>query len=779
MITRLNLSARFAPIFGPMIGAVRAAYARHRAFLLLALLFVSFRLLTILLFRSGGMIADFSDQDYYFAWGHLVVAKGYVPYQDLWSVYPPLFPALMLTLFRWASTIPHWVDPRLAFHVLLSTAMLVFETGNLVLIYRITSKLDEGRGARGEIQSPAHPFTPSPLHPLTPSPAHPLTAATLYALLFVPVFTVQGWFEAMPLFFMLLGLDLLISEKRRGWVWSAVAGALGFLTKLTPILLLPIAVRWFGAKLSWPAARTEWFDRRSPGNLLRPILYGVLFAIVTVGVGLAFVGTDPLLALSSFRVQGLRPPWQTLYAALDGYFGFGQVPIDLRNLTNLRLGNLWQGNLPGWFWTVQTLAFAALFTWLYTRPYDWTRRRTPVVFSAVSLVWLFLYSKGWSPQFLVWILAFVVILRPSMWTMSAAIMLSLVNFVEASVFLVILPDQEWLLWSTTILRMVLLTLLGVEFLAQIWPKETMAQAMHRFSRWSAWGVMISVLILGSAATPRLAHAYAERRLAENPCLPAITFLQTEAGGPNTTIAMEQLTAWELLYPWLRQSYTLTVLDTYDTQLEPAVVLANHLDALSRQGEFWWVEALNGAGANPAIGTEVPLAGLFFSTHPQVQKIENQQMGQCMVSRVVRTEGEPLATTNLGDGGGPILLRDAAISLARPGEPLHVVLYWQADDPVNASYTVFTQLFDSAGQMVAQQDNLPVRGLAPTNTWQPGLIIRDPYDLQMPATVYPDGYRLLVGLYATPDKRILLTLPDGSTADHVVLPVQVGTRMSNE
>lgn len=765
MITRVNVSALFGPIFTPIIRGVRAAYTRNRAFLLLLMLFVSFRLLTILLLRSGGLIADFSDQDYYYAWGHLVVAKGYVPYQDLWSVYPPLFPALMLTLFRWASAIPHWVDPRLFFHILLSTAMLVFETGNLILIYRLAGKLGgEGRIAGGEADSPGQPTSQST--------NQPIIAATLYALLFVPVFTVQGWFESMPLFFMLLGLDLLISRRKRGWVWSAMAAALGFLTKLTPILLLPIAVRWFGAKFSWPAARTEWFDRKSPGNLLRPIFYTLLFAVVTVGVGLAFVGTDPLLALSSFRVQGLRPPWQTLYAALDGYFGFGQVPMDLRNLTNLQLGNLWQGNLPGWFWTVQTLAFLALFTWLYTRPYDWTKRRTPVVFSAVSLVWLFLYSKGWSPQFLVWILAFVVLLRPSMWTMSAAIMLSVVNFVEASVFLVILPNQEWLLWSTTILRMVLLTLLGVEFLAQIWPKEAAAQAMHRFSRWSAWGVMISVLILGSAATPRLAHAYADRRLAENPCLPAITFLQKHAGGPNTTIAMEQLAAWELLYPWLRHDYTLTVLDSYDTALEPAVVLANNLDALSRQGEFWWVEALNGAGANPAIGTEVPLAGLFFSTHPQVQKIENQQLGQCMVSRVVRADGEPLAVTNLGDGGGPILLRDAEVGMAQAGEPLHVVLYWQAEDPVTASYTVFTQLFDSAGRMVAQQDNLPVRGLAPTNTWQAGLVIRDPYDLQMPATVYPDGYRLIVGLYVTPDKRILLTLPDGSTADHVVLPVSV-------
>ncbi len=775
MITRLNLSARFAPL----TQAVRSAYARHRAFLVLALLFVSFRLLTILLLRAGGLIADFSDQDYYYAWGHLVTAKGYVPYETLWSVYPPLFPALMLAIFRLTSAIPHWSDPRLFFHVVLSAAMLVFETGNLVLIYRLAGKLggnaqwtmdnaqwDEAAGSASTHQSTNQPITPSPLHPLI--------AATLYALLFTPVFTMQGWFEAMPLFFMLLGLDLLISGKRRGWMGSALITALGVLTKLTPILLLPIAVRWLGAKFSWSAARTEWFNRRSTGNLLRPIFYGLLFAAVTVGGGLAFAGTDPLLVLSNLRIQALRPPWQTLYAALDGYFGFDLVPLDLRNVAGLTTGNLWHGNLPGWFWPVQILAFSALFLWLYTRPYDWSRRRTPVAFAGISLIWLFLYNKGWSPQFLVWILAFVVLLRPSVWTLSAAVLLSLLNFVETSVFLVMLPDQHWLLWFTTILRMLLLILLGMEFLAQIWPKESAAQAMHRISRWSAWGVMISALVFGSAVTPRLAHAYADRRLAENPCLPAITFLQKEASGPNTTIAMEQLTAWELLYPWLHQEFTLTVLDNYSPKWGPAEVLSANLDALSRQGEFWWVEAVNGAGANPAIGAEVPLAGLFFSTHPQVQKIENQQLGQCMVSRVVRADEDPLATANLADGSGPIILRNAEMDLARPGEPLHVVLYWQADDPVAQSYTVFTQLFDSAGQMVAQQDNLPVRGLAPTNTWQPGLVIRDPYELQMPATVYPDGYRLLVGLYTTPESRIPLTLPDGSTADYVVLPVRVET-----
>ena len=34
-----------------------------------------------------------------------------------------------------------------------------------------------------------------------------------------------GWFEAMPLFFLLLGLDLLLSRRRGLWLASAVAAA--------------------------------------------------------------------------------------------------------------------------------------------------------------------------------------------------------------------------------------------------------------------------------------------------------------------------------------------------------------------------------------------------------------------------------------------------------------------------------------------------------------------------------------------------------------------------
>ncbi|HXF61404.1 MAG TPA: hypothetical protein VNK95_07295, partial [Caldilineaceae bacterium] len=130
---------------------------------------------------------------------------------------------------------------------------------------------------------------------------------------------------------------------------------------------------------------------------------------------------------------------------------------------------------------------------------------------------------------------------------------------------------------------------------------------------------------------------------------------------------------------------------------------------------------------------------------------------------------PLLTASAA--GGPIRLDHLAIGPAQVGEALRLVLYWRAETPVTGRYTVFTQLFDPSGALVAQQDNWPVQGLAPTDTWQPGALVRDPYTLAIPADAAPGRYRLLVGLYDATGRRAL-TLADGNTADHLAVPVEV-------
>jgi hypothetical protein len=612
----------------------------------------------------------------------------------------------------------------------------------------------------------------------------------LYALLFAPLYTLLGWFEAMPLFFLLLGLDLLLLPRRWGWPASAAAAALGFLIKLTPILLVPIAIRWLGARLSLRAARTEWFTPRSPGNLLRPAIYVLVFAAVTGIVGLLALGPgfDPQLALSSFRVNAIRPPWQSIWALLDGYYGYGLVPVDMRNLAGLAAGGQWQSRLP---WGLITLVFLGLYAWLYTRRYDWNRTRTPVVFAAVSIIWLFLYSKGWSPQFVVWILAFIVLLMPSLHGIVLAIALTAINFVESTIFLLVLPEEHWILVATVLARTLLLIFLAVAWLGQIWPQAVTAKRMQMWGARAAWFVITAAAVVALAGAPRAAQAYWDRRTAEHPCRDAIAFLQAQAladtgagaeGRARGTIITPDLTIWRDLYPWLHTQYTLHVLDPYDANDRPAdEVMGVRLAALAEAGEFWWVEAAatppvtGSVPVPPQLGSEWSPVLRTFSAGTGVALFDAQVLGACRLVRVAPLGTTPVATVDTS--GGPIILRAITMGSAIPAAPpeetrvLPLVLYWEAATPVAASYTVFTQLLDPAGRVVAQQDNLPVRGLAPTDTWQGGTIVRDPYRLLLPKDAPVGGYFLHVGMYDAAGRRPL-TAADGTTADHLSFEVYV-------
>lgn len=732
---------------------LRALYRRHAGFVILYLLFASFRLLALLLFRPGGFIADFSDYDFYATWGTMI-PMGYRTYDTLWTAYPPLFAALMLTVFEWASRIPPWVEPRLGFHVLLGLVLLAFDSGNLWLIYRLAGRLVRDEGADA---------IPGGLPPLVA----PLVAPALYALFFVPVYTMLGWFETMPLFFMLLGLELLFVPRPWGWTGSAVAAALGFLTKLTPALLVPVAVRWLGAQLSWDAMRREWFRRESAGNLLRPAVYVLIFLAVVVGVSYPYVRANPALALSSFRVQSIRPPWQSVWALIDGFYGYGLVPLDMRNLDGLN-ASLWESRIP---WGAVGLAFAALYLWLYTRPYDWSRVRTALALSAAGVILLFLYSKGWSPQFLVWVLVFISLLLPTLRGVVVAILLSLVNFVEANVFLILLPGEHWIMVGTVWTRTLLLVLLMVEFTAQIWPRAGQVH-VRRVTAWATWAVVIGALVMGAAGAPRAARAYWAQQQANHPCAEALTLLQVEAGGVNRTVVTQQPEVWRDLYPWLRHDYDFVVLDGYIPDGDPGEEVVARANALLNQ-EFWWVER----GDIPFSPTSPVEARDRYFAQPQVHVLEEQTLGACRLTRVLAAQGAPLATASVA--GGPLHLNHVALGPAQVGRPLQLVLYWHGDAPIEARYTVFTQLFDPAGALVAQQDNWPVHGLAPTDSWTPGVWVRDPYTLPIPADAAESAaesatagdYQLWVGVYDEAGRRPL-TLQDGSSADHITIPVTV-------
>ena len=92
---------------------------------------------------------------------------------------------------------------------------------------------------------------------------------------------------------------------------------------------------------------------------------------------------------------------------------------------------------------------------------------------------------------------------------------------------------------------------------------------------------------------------------------------------------------------------------------------------------------------------------------------------------------------------------------RPGDSIHLSLFWRALAEITLDYTVFVHLVDSQGRIVSQRDSQPVGGFHPTSRWERDEIVRDPHDLTIPLQAPAGPYRLQVGMYDT-QTRIPLT-----------------------
>ena len=245
--------------------------SQTRDFLLLLLLFVAFRLGSVLFFRPGGYVRDYSDLIFYqsrASWQDF----GFLPYRDYWSEYPPLFGWLTVGIDRIARLIPAWDDQRLWFASILGLLTVAAETLTLVALYRLARRI-HGDGA--------------------------LRVAWLYAFLFLPVYLLGGWYDALPVATIMGGLALLVSGLVIGPLLAGLLIGLGGALKLVPLALLAVV----------PLALVRWRDRL--------IAWGSAL-VVCFGVYLIAYLTGPTMTVASLRSQMFRSG-STLYAWAAGY----------------------------------------------------------------------------------------------------------------------------------------------------------------------------------------------------------------------------------------------------------------------------------------------------------------------------------------------------------------------------------------------------------------------------------------------------------------------------
>jgi hypothetical protein len=105
---------------------------------------------------------------------------------------------------------------------------------------------------------------------------------------------------------------------------------------------------------------------------------------------------------------------------------------------------------------------------------------------------------------------------------------------------------------------------------------------------------------------------------------------------------------------------------------------------------------------------------------------------------------------------------------RPGDSLHLTLFWQALAEMDENYTVFTHLIDGKGSIWGQKDNQPVDGFYPTGGWAAGEIVRDQYDLPISPEALPGPYRIAVGMYRAETGERLIVEQDGILPDDKIV-----------
>lgn len=345
-------------------------------------LFIGFRLMMLIVYQptltngpDRGLTA-FGDFHTYYDFASLS-AQGKLPYRDYWYEFPPVFPIISLLVYSIVSA--RGVADFTAYAVLLGLIITAFDVGNLILIGRI------GRRVHGDSTAAA--------------------LSWVYALLAAP-FVFSWWtFEPIVTFSILLAIFYLIQKQLER---SALAVAFGALTKLFPLILMAVAIRF------------------------QSIRSAIRYAVISLG--LAVLGLIGMFAIgSSFGVPSLtaqfnKASYESIWALIDRNYKTGNFGSVTDRFDPAKAAEL-QGNppvIPSW---LRLIVFGGigLVIFVQMRRFD---ERGVLAFAAITITLFFLWAQGWSPQWQVTLIPLILLNFPTRDGVLACLALGLVSFVE-------------------------------------------------------------------------------------------------------------------------------------------------------------------------------------------------------------------------------------------------------------------------------------------------------------------------------------------------------------
>ncbi|MCJ7620762.1 MAG: hypothetical protein MUP64_11165, partial [Anaerolineae bacterium] len=108
---------------------------------------------------------------------------------------------------------------------------------------------------------------------------------------------------------------------------------------------------------------------------------------------------------------------------------------------------------------------------------------------------------------------------------------------------------------------------------------------------------------------------------------------------------------------------------------------------------------------------------------------------------------------------------------RPGDTLHLTLYWLGLQEQSQNYKVFVHFMDQGlNTMWAQQDGDPGEGFTPTTRWLSGEVVADHHALYIPPETPPGTYKLFTGMYEWETVRNLTILTPEAASPNNRIPL---------
>jgi hypothetical protein len=423
-----------------------------------------------------------------------------LPFIDYWLEYPPVFPWIALGVYKLQMLIAGTavsLRQAIVFSGSVSLVLALADVANLCLIYSIAKTI---RGHKAGIR-----------------------VAVVYALLFFPLVVASSYFDTFAVLAILLSLWAMVRGNVK---LSAFACGVGIMTKFIPVIFIPVAIKYVArlpkklppqAELRFPpyggqgGAESLMQKRTSSGDWNQLINYlGTL--LLTVGVlSVPFLLVRGDLYLMPLRVAGNRPGWETIRALAGGQKDFGHVgptqaylashPDYLKDIANenperirsilavsktlnqreadrarllarfsTKLDYLQPAKDPLMLPMLGVLGILYLGAWLWMRP-----RATPINITAltgITMMTLLIWSPGWSPQFIAYVLPLVLIGLTQRTGIIMAAIITFINFLEMPVWLGLrlvygAPERfAPLLWLVVILRTLFLVVIALALFAR-------------------------------------------------------------------------------------------------------------------------------------------------------------------------------------------------------------------------------------------------------------------------------------------------------------------------